>query len=77
MAKGKGLSDYEFLRCEDGIYFGRALKNGSISADARKITDEEVVYLMSEFVEGYCLTTGKPLELERDGKTFLRATIVI
>lgn len=77
MAKGKGLSDYEFLRCEDGIYFGRALKNGAISADARKITDEEVAYLMSELVEGYCLRTGKPLELQRDGKTFIRATLVL
>jgi len=73
----KTLNDYEFLRCEDGIYFGRALKNGGISSDARKITDEEVAYLMSELVEGYCLKTGKPLELQRNGKTFIRATLVI
>lgn len=73
----KGLSDYEFLRCEDGIYFGRALKNGGISSDARKITDTEIAYLMSELVEGYCLKTGKPLELQKDGKTFIRATLVI
>lgn len=73
----KTLKDYEFLRCEDGIYFGRALKNGGISSDARKITDNEVAYLMSELVEGYCLRTGKPLELQRDGKTFIRATLVL
>ena len=73
----KTLNDYEFLQCEDGIYFGRALKNGGISKDARKITDEEVAYLMSELVEGYCLRTGKPLELQRDGKVFIRATLVI
>lgn len=73
----KGLQDYEFLRCEDGIWFGRALKNGGISADARKITDNEIAYLMSELVQGYCLKTGKPLELQRDGKTFIRATLVI
>lgn len=73
----KGLSDYEFLRCEDGIYFGRALKNGGISSDARKITDTEIAYLMSELIEGYCLKTGKPLELQKDGKTFIRATLVI
>lgn len=77
MAKGKGLQDYEFLKCEDGIYFGRPLKNGGISADSRKITDEEVLYLVSEFIEGYCLKTGKPIELQRDGKTFIRATIVL
>ena len=73
----KTLNDYEFLRCEDGIYFGRALKNGGISKDARKITDEEVMYLMGELVEGYCLKTGKPLEIERDGKVFIRATLVL
>ena len=73
----KTLNDYEFLRCEDGIYFGRPLKNGGISSDARKITDEEIAYLMSELVEGWCLRTGKPLELQRDGKTFIRAQIVI
>jgi hypothetical protein len=53
------------------------LKNGGISSDARKITDEEIAYLMSELVEGYCLMTGKPLELQRDGKVFIRATLVI
>jgi ATP-binding cassette subfamily B protein len=42
MAKAS-LQDYEFLQCEDGIYLGRALKNGSISKDARKITDEEII----------------------------------
>ena len=73
----KTLNDYEFLQCEDGIYFGRALKNGGISKDARKIADEEVMYLMSELVEGYCLKTGKPLELQRDGKVFIRATLVL
>ena len=73
----KTLEDYEFLQCEDGIYFGRALKNGNISKDSRKITDTEFAYLMSELVESYCLKTGKPLELQRDGKTFIRATLVI
>ena len=77
MAKAKGLQNYEFLRCEDGIYFGRPLKNGGISSDARKITDNEIAYLMSELVQGYCLKTGKPLELQRDGKTFIRATLVL
>lgn len=73
----KTLNDYEFLQCEDGIYFGRPLKNGGISSDARKITDEEILHLMSELVQGYCLKTGKPLELQKDGKTFIRATLVI
>ena len=71
------LQEYEFLRCNDGIYFGRALKNGSISKDARKITDEEIVQMFSEFLQDYCLRTKKPLVLERNGKPFIHAQIII
>lgn len=76
MAK-TSLQDYEFLQCEDGIYFGRALKNGSISKDARKITDEEIIKLFSEVLQNYCLTYKKPLVLERNGKPFIEARIII
>jgi hypothetical protein len=71
------LQDYEFLSCEDGIYFGRALKNGSVSKDARKITNEEIIYLFSELLQTYCLTHKKPLVLERNGKPFIQAQICI
>ena len=71
------LQDYDFLQCEDGIYFGRPLKNGSISKDARKITEKEIIYMFSEFLQNYCLRTGKPLILERDGKPFIQAQIFI
>jgi hypothetical protein len=71
------LNDYEFLRCEDGIYFGRALKNGSISKDARKITDVEMANLISEFVQDYCLRNQRPLVLERNGKPRIQATIIV
>ena len=76
MAKAS-LKDYEFLQCEDGIYLGRALKNGSISKDARKITDEEIINLMSEFIQNYCLKAQKPLVLEKNGKPFIEAYIVV
>ena len=71
------LQDYEFLQCEDGVYFGRALKNGSISKDARKITNEEIVILFSKFLEDYCLRHKKALVLERNGKPFIQAQILI
>ena len=71
------LQDYEFLQCEDGIYFGRALKNGSISKDARKISDKEIIGLISEYVQDYCLKAQKPLVLERNGKPFIEAHIVV
>ena len=76
MAK-TSLQDYEFLQCEDGIYFGRALKNGSISKDARKITNGEIIALFSEFLQSYCLTYKKPLILEKNGKPFIQAQIFI
>ena len=76
MAKAS-LQDYEFLQCEDGIYFGRALKNGSISKDARKITNEEIIYMFSELLQDYCLRNKKPLILGRNGKPFLQAQIFI
>ena len=71
------LQDYDFLQCEDGIYFGRALKNGSISKDARKIEPEEIIHLFSEFLQDYCLRYNKPLVLERNGKPFIQAQIII
>ena len=76
MAKST-LQDYEFLQCEDGIYFGRALKNGSISKDARKITNEEIIYMFSELLQAYCLRNNKPLVLEKNGKPFIQAQIII
>lgn len=76
MAK-TSLQDYEFLQCEDGIYFGRALKNGSISKDARKIEDEEIIYMFSELLQNYCLTYKKPLVLDRNGKPFIEARIIL
>jgi hypothetical protein len=71
------LQDYEFLQCEDGIYFGRALKNGSISKDSRKVTNEEIINLFSEILQDYCLRTGQPLVIERNGKPFIQAQIII
>ena len=71
------LQDYEFLQCEDGIYFGRALKNGKISKDARKVENNAIIQMFSEFLQDYCLRTGKPLVLEKNGKPFIQAQIII
>ena len=76
MAK-QTLQDYQFLQCEDGIYFGRPLKNGSISKDARKVNAEEIIHMFSEFLQDYCLRYKKPLVLERNGKPFIQAQIII
>ena len=71
------LQDYMFLQCDDGIYFGRPLKNGTISKDARKVSTEEIIQMFSEFLQDYCLKVKKPLVLERNGKPFIQAQIII
>ena len=76
MAK-TSLQDYEFLRCEDGFYLARALKNGKISKDARKVTEKAIIYLFSELLQDYCLSQKKPLVLERNGKPFIQAQIIL
>lgn len=71
------LDNYEFLQCNDGFYFGRALKNGNISADSRKIESGEIVQMFAEILENYCLCTGKPMVIEREGRPAIEARIII
>lgn len=72
------LSKYEFHEMEDGIYFGKAKKNGGISSDARKITREEIVGLFSIVLEDYCLRNQTPImDIMRDGKVFIKAALII
>ena len=67
----------QFLKCEDGIYIGKPLKNGTLSADARKVTREEIAMLFSEVVQDYCLRNQKPMLIERGGKPFIEARLVV
>ena len=71
------LKDYGFLQCEDGFYFARPLKNGNISADAHKVEKEEIVEMFCEVLEDYCLRTGKPMLIERNGHPKVEAKIII
>ena len=67
----------QFLRCDDGIYIGKPLKNGTISADSRKVESSEIIALFSEILQDYCLRNQKPMVIEREGKPFIQATLVI
>ena len=77
MAKKTTLQDYEFFACEDGIYFGHALKNGSLSKDARKIETDEVLSLFAKVAEDFILRYQQPLVIQRDGKPFMQTTLII
>lgn len=72
----KTLQDYGFLICEDGIYFGKPLKNGNISADARKIDDEEIISLFTHVAEDFILRNQQPLVIQKNGKPFLQTTLI-
>lgn len=75
MAKNK---ENEILCCEDGIYFGRALKNGSISKDSVKIEDSQIVEMFLNYMERYCArNVTNLLDVEKDGKTILEAKLFI
>lgn len=73
----KKNEDYGFMICEDGIYYGRALKNGTISADSHKVDTGEVIEMFSEILQDYCLRNKKPLVIERNGKPFIEATLIL
>ncbi len=51
----------KFLECEDGIYFGKPLKNGCISKTAVKVEDKDIVYLFINYLKRYCLANNKNL----------------
>lgn len=67
----------QLLKSKDGFYVGRILKKGGISNDAYHITENEIIGMFSEYLQDYCLRNGKPLEIMRKGKPFIRATLVI
>ena len=70
------VSEFQLLRCENGIYLGKPLKNGNISKDARKITDEEIILLFREYLENYCLKNGTNLlEIQKNGKVYIEAKL--
>lgn len=68
----------QLLRGKDGsLHVGRVLKNGQLSKDAYHITDNEILGIIAEYVQNYCLRNQAPLEIMRKGKPFIRATLVI
>lgn len=74
----RNIEEYRFLRCEDGIYLARPLKDGGISKDARKIEDAEIVMLFREFLTSWCMVNRTDtLTIERAGKPFIEARLIL
>ena len=50
----KKNDDYGILMTEQGFYFGRLLKNGTMSADSTPIDDEQITNLVAAWFERHC-----------------------
>ena len=67
--------EIELYRRDDGFYAGRQLKDGSLSADAHKVTAEEIMTMFTEFFGDYCRETGESKLLMQDAKGRLFVTM--
>lgn len=65
--------EIELYRRNDGFYAARQLKDGSLSADAHKVTAEEIMTMFTEFFGDYCRETGdqKLLMQDAEGRLFV------
>ena len=67
--------EIELYRRNDGFYAGRQLKDGSLSADAHKVTGEEIMTMFTEFFGDYCRETGQTKLLMQDAEGRLFVTM--
>lgn len=65
----------EMYRRDDGFYAARELKNGELSADAHKVTGEEIMTMFTEFFGDYCRETGQTKLLMQDAQGRLFVTM--
>ena len=65
--------EIELYRRDDGFYAVRELNGGGLSADAHKVTGEEIMTMFTEFFQDYCKETGesKLIMQDGDGKLFV------
>lgn len=57
MAKKFGI-----IQAPDGFYIGSILKSGMLSADARKITDNEITFMFEDMMRRHKAETGKSVK---------------
>ncbi len=54
----KKNDDYGLLMTEQGFYFGRLLKNGTMSADSRPVGEDELTNAFAAMFERQCAKDG-------------------
>ncbi len=71
------MKSIELFRRDDGFYAGRELKGGKLSADAHKVTAEEIMTMFTEFFQDYCEESGKDQLLMQDASGQLFVTMKV
>ena len=54
--------NFGLIKAPDGFYIGSILKSGMLSADARKITDDEITYMFEDLMRRHKAETGKTVK---------------
>ena len=67
----------ELFRRDDGFWAGRELKGGGLSADAHKLTAEEIMTMFTEFFRDYCEESGQKQLLMQSGDGRLFVTMQV
>jgi hypothetical protein len=67
--------EIELYRRDDGFWAGREKKDGSLSADAHKVSAEEIMTMFTEFFGDYCQETGQQKLLMQDAEGRLFVTM--
>ena len=67
--------EIELYRRDDGFYAARQLKDGSLIADAHKVTAEEIMTMFTEFFGDYCRESGQSKLLMQDAEGRLFVTM--
>ena len=53
--------NYKFVQCENGVYFTRISEDKTISSDAYKVKDEDIVNLFLDYLKRYCINNNKDI----------------
>lgn len=67
--------EIELYRRNDGFYAAREKKDGSFSADAHKVSAEEIMTMFTEFFTDYCRESGQTKLLMQDAEGRLFVTM--
>jgi hypothetical protein len=52
-------TENHIVKAPDGYYFGRIMKSGMLSRDARKITDQEIIAMFEDVLRRNRAETGR------------------